>query len=144
MADDDEIEFWKEVLSLLNGLHQDRVINQSELGLLDTPPVDSVPMPETCHPALSHAEDFVRKYNRDHVRIMGIKVRGKALMAAEKSTYPTSVETNTAILTRKKFYGPAPFVGDPLFNDAAYFWPVWVDDYGRHIAGEATLQWRYP
>jgi hypothetical protein len=53
------------------------------------------------------------------------------------------VQRNTAILTRKRCSGPAPFVGNARMNHAAYFWDIWVDDYGRAIAGESRLLWRY-
>lgn len=141
----DESEYWKDLLSLIQGIRQDRIISNSEILLSMTPDVEEgVPSPGSCHPALSHAADFVRKFNRNHVRIMGSMGRSSLLIRApETDVAPTSIAFSTTILTRKKCYGPAPYVGDPRVNEAAYFWSIWVDDYGRSIAGEAELIWRY-
>ena len=47
------------------------------------------------------------------------------------------------LLTARKAAAPAPFVGDPVLNDARYYWRVWTDQHGRHIAGDAELTWRF-
>lgn len=141
----EDAEFWKDFLSLMRGLDQDARINQAELVLLDTPDVHEVPLPGSCHPALAHAADFVRSRNMASVKIYMIRhglVSARGYTKDEPKEQQT-VEHNTAILTRKKCSGPAPFVGDARMNQAAYFWDIWVDDYGRAIAGESRLIWRY-
>lgn len=136
---------WKpeEIASFLRGIYEDKSINELERSLYEgTWPTEGPPGPNTCHPALSHAADFVRGYNKQAVRIMSVR-RGQ-LFQKEPQTYPTPssvIETNKEVLTRSKACGPAPFIGDPRIVKAVYVWPIWSDRYGRHISGDAELVW---
>lgn len=69
----------------------------------------------------------------------------RASMSFERKDY------NKTVLYRANCAAPAPYVArlgtpDPFLEDrgeAIYHWPVWVDDRGRHVAGDAYLLWRY-
>ena len=46
-------------------------------------------------------------------------------------------------LSRKRFVGGAPFVGDPRVESAYYEWDGYVsDDWSRYITREARLVWK--
>lgn len=143
MSNEEEIEWAKSIRDFLRSIYEDKVISESELSLLETPALhDGAPLPNTAHPALTHAQDFVREFNQNHVRIYMIR-RAPAHLMDEMSTYPIERPRETAILTRSKACAGAPFVGDPLLNFAVYVWSIWTDDLGRHIAGNSQLVWMH-
>jgi len=91
----------------------------------------------------------VKMPNTAHADLAGIRVEGSCpvvflptpgMVAAYRSD-PEIVVTapiDRIVLERRKCAGPAPFVGDPIWEQAVYTWPVWVDgDYW--IAGDAEL-----
>ena len=43
-------------------------------------------------------------------------------------------------LTVQECAGPAPFVGDPLWQMGRYVWRVALDGQGGHVAGDAWLE----
>jgi hypothetical protein len=49
-------------------------------------------------------------------------------------------EPKRIVLAVKHCAGPAPYVGRPF----AYLWPVVVDDLGRYVAGDATIEFTTP
>ncbi len=127
-------------VELMRGIWQDRAIAQMESYIHDTPEVRNVPDPNTCHPAFSHAAKFVREFNRGHVRIS--MVRSAPAYMEDVQPCPESPTNDHLVLSRKKACGPAPFVGDPLINEAVYTWSIWVDNQGRYISGDSELFWR--
>lgn len=128
-------------VSLLQGFAQDILIEDMEETLRTTGPMGLWPMPNTCHPAFSHASDFVLNFDKDRVRISGA-IPQRTLFDAG-ATYPTSSDfRRTVILSRTRCWGMAPFVGDPRLKDARYIWSAWFDDFGRHIVGDSKLVWR--
>jgi hypothetical protein len=50
---------------------------------------------------------------------------------------PTGDKPRRLILTKRKAWAPAPYVGRPF----VYVWNCAVDDVGRWIAGEARIQY---
>lgn len=140
---DEDVEHAKSIRDFFRGVHQDRVIADMESYIDGTSEATKVPMPMTSHPAFAHAEDFVRRFNKDHVVIT--MCRPVKAFTKEEELNPTSLmsPSDRLVLARSMQTGPAPFVGDPLVNEARYFWSAWSDNLGRWIAGEARLEWRY-
>lgn len=125
---------------MLRGIYEDRVISDMEEIIRKTLIDNIAAMPNTCHPSLTHAMDYVRELNKDHVFVAMVK----PLRNLKEEVYPEMAEAfHKVLLTRKTCVGLAPFVGDPRMNEARYVWSVWVDDYGRHVAGEAELVWQH-
>lgn len=137
---DDEADWVKLVVGLLRGLHEDSVIAKAEAGLAATADFTSVPMPETSHPALSHAAEFVAQWREHSVRIAAVR-SAPAFVMAREDIYPTAEAPPVLTLTRRRRAAAAPFVGDPLTQDARYEWAVYGDDHGRYIANAAELVW---
>lgn len=136
----DHPEGVNDFLSLIIGIMEDKEIDKLEHSLELTEALDDLPAPNTCHPAFTFAAGFVRTRDLNVVRIPGIAATN--LRYSVEEDLSTDVPTST-YLARKKFWAPAPFVGDPRINDARYVWDVWMDKYDRHVAGDARLVWRY-
>lgn len=144
MSHDDDVEWAKFLRDLIWARHQAVTIESMEGRLGSTPPQDEVPMPNACHPALSHQADFVRNFhNPGHVlQIYGMPRQAMSTYTkGESESYPSSEEItpNRLFLTRRKVVGLAPFVGDPRLEDARYLWYAWVDHYGRYICTDSEL-----
>ena len=109
---------------------------------LDRTVVTDVPAPGTAHPALARHAEAVRRSpaHLGYVRIPVIRAISAAFTGPDEMIPTSEVASSALTLTRGKCAGPAPFVGDPRREQAFYAWPVWTDEYGRHIAGEAELQ----
>lgn len=139
---DDEVEWAKEVASLLRGIYEDSVIDAAEESLTLTPDPTRVPMPDTCHPAYESNAEFVRSWRRDEpVRVA--RPYRLSFAFAEEAPFPTATEPlRFMVLTPRKCVGGAPFVGDPKAQDARYVWRAFMDDAGRHISTTAELVWR--
>lgn len=61
---------------------------------------------------------------------------------ASKNDWDKTVEKTA--FWRRRYVGPAPFVGETEFEMAYYVWDAWVAADGRWIGGaEATMMWRY-
>ena len=71
---------------------------------------------------------------RDHIRIP-VPQRLAAGFVEVDETYPTMPNLREVIMTRRKAWGPAPYVGRPF----GYAWWVGVDNLGRQIAGESRI-----
>lgn len=140
--DPEALKAWVE---LMKGLYEDDVIEHCEAGLAETPDHMLVPMPNTAHPALSQFTRFIQEQVLAgkagyHINVM--KFRKQLHMVEPREMDPeTMLPTTNILLTRKKFWGPAPFIGDPLIERAAYFWNAWIDDLGRWIAMDAELRY---
>ena len=140
MSDEDpDVEWAKSVARFFRGLYEDEVIKNAAAALEDMPESFAVPMPNTHHPAYADLRiDFEQVGQTLRVRIPG-KINIRAL---NDEMYPKATEAfpwTDHRLVRKEFVGPAPFVGDPLWEIGSYRWFVWTDEVGRHIAGDATL-----
>jgi hypothetical protein len=141
MSDDFNSEEVRAIAKFLRGMYQDKVIAELETQVQELTHIPTVPDPNDCHPALSHAANFVREYDQNVVQIMALN--NKHVRCSAEHINPSDfVPTKKLVLTRKRCMGPAPFVGSPR-NTAMYEWSVWVDDYGRYISGDAHLIWRY-
>lgn len=102
-----------------------------------------IPAPNTEHPGLIDQARFIREKNKPHVVIMQTP-RITAIGPAYDNEYikpETYVPIKKHILARTWCTGPAPFVGDPIWEDARYFWPMWKDDLGRFVTGDSALEW---
>lgn len=98
-----------------------------------------VPMPMTCHPFYAAMAESIRQHlHLGNVRVM-LPQSVEALMTSSREKPVSDMSVRDAVLTVKKVAGPAPFVGDPIWQDGWYHWKAAVDDMGRHVAGEATL-----
>lgn len=139
MSSEDSGDLLREILSIIQRLGDDATIMRAEESLSDTDSVMTTPDPNTCHPAFTHSMDFVRKFDGDQVFITMVS---KAHLMDEPGIFPDSTEIKKVLLTRKKAMGPAPFVGQP-WNPAYYMWSIWVDDYGRYVAGDSKLVYKY-
>ena len=95
-----------------------------------------VPMPNTAHPGLEQYADAVRTATVETVllpRSVG------AAAYKDESIAPVAMSPRPMVLTKNKAGGGAPFVGDPILNDARYFWWVWTDEIGRASCRERVL-----
>lgn len=144
MSHDDDVEWAKFIKGLIWEGFQARTIRDMEDRLQGTSSLLGAPMPNTCHPALSHQADFVRNFNQHVVQILGVLPKAmRAYRMGAGETYPAEeVMTKRMILTRQTIWAPAPFVGDPRYEIAGYVWSAWLDDYKRHICSDAKLEWR--
>ncbi len=141
MSDEFNSEEVRAIANFLRGMYQDKVIAELETQVQEPTHIQTIPNPNDCHPALSHAANFVREYNRNVVQITALNSRH--IFCSAEYINPNDFDpTKKLVLTRKRYMGLAPFVGDPM-NQAMYEWSVWVDDYGRYISGAAHLIWRY-
>jgi len=134
----DDYERAKELKSLFQGLYEDRVVRELEESLdLFSKRYRLVFDPNTEHPAFSHAAGFVRDYNRDHV-IISMSQREPGWLTCGDPQPEVLAPYDRLVLIRKKYVAPAPYVGE---RRARYVWSVWLDDKGRHVAGDSELIW---
>jgi hypothetical protein len=100
-----------------------------------------VPMPMTCHPHYGNQADAIRSAI-PRLSHLSVVAPGVPLLAdysdGDKPVMGAAFPTVT--LDVKKCVGPAPFVGDPIWQDGRYEWKAAVDPLGRHVAGEAHLE----
>lgn len=102
-----------------------------------------VKTPMTCHPALSHVADFVRSYDQDTVRVMGVLSHCDLMCEVDEVGPDIARPIRTSILTRTRYVAPMPFVGDALEESYMYEWSVWVDEYSRHISGPSKIRYDF-
>lgn len=98
-----------------------------------------VPMPMTAHPHYESQADGIRSMltsERYAIRVFEPRHLTASYAAAPA---PLDAAPTDRILSVKRAAGPAPFVGDPLWQQGFYDWYAAVDDLGRHVAGGATL-----
>lgn len=122
--------------------YEEEVIARAENALEDMPPTMTVIMPNTVHP-------FYQNYADVDTARLGAAFRVKIAKRLSASDYnsdlylkPESlIDTVDLLLSRQTITAPAPFTGaDPLWTLGYYAWDVWVDEYGRHIAGDSKLR----
>jgi hypothetical protein len=102
-----------------------------------------VPMPNTAHPGLEEYAEAVRNSTVDPVLIPRVTDLRAEWAAWDEAMAPTAISPKPMILSKHKAAGGAPFVGDPVLNDARYYWWVWADEAGRYITSDAELVWRF-
>jgi len=139
----EENEYFLEFLKRSQETYFEESFNQTValLGDLSTP---NVPDPNTEHPALMKDAAFVRNLNKPHAVLVKAHVPQLYQYGGYKADElkpEMNIISGKFIMTRKWCSGPVPFVGDPIWEDARYFWPVWYDDLGRFIAGDSKLEW---
>lgn len=101
-----------------------------------------VPEPMSAHPHYARQADGIRGLITP-VRRPVVVAEPPRLSAFDfNGDAPPLVEAafNKRVLDVKMCAGPAPFIGDPLWEMGRYVWLVAVDDLGRHVAGEATME----
>lgn len=126
-------------VNLLRGIYEDRVIADAENYLSAMPDATPVPMPNTAHPAYASNAEAVRQIGSDGRGHVAVPRLFRDAFTDMDMT-PTDVEPmRSVLLSRHTAYGLAPYVGD---RPAVYVWPIWQDDAGRHVAGDAELTWR--
>jgi hypothetical protein len=95
--------------------------------------VTDVAPPGSVHPAYAaHATSLLNwldELTSDHVEVA---FPTSPTWSPDPDLYPP--ETKRQVLTRRKAYGLAPYVGRPF----VYVWPVAVDSLGRQVAGRQT------
>lgn len=103
-----------------------------------------VPSPGDCHPALRRiAHAIVPMLDADQPDRLHIQIPLPPKLQPLKSdpgplTADDVLGPPTSLLTIRRAWGPAPYVGRPF----VYTWRVATDELGRHIAGWRT-QIRY-
>ena len=101
-----------------------------------------VPMPMTCHPVFEGQAEAIRS-GIDSGRYALEWIAPRRIDAHYSSWDDDKAVTNVDLpivrLDIKKCVGPAPFVGDPIWQDGWYTWRVAIDPSGRHVAADATL-----
>lgn len=133
---DEEMEWARDVAKFFKGLYEDDVISKAQVSIDGMPPTTVVPMPNTAHPA--YADRAINpEMNPNTIRIREFKPLN--FDSFKLTPEPMELDHIDHILVRKKCWGPAPFVGDPLWQIGGYQWPVWMDELGRHISGDAEL-----
>lgn len=92
-----------------------------------------VPPPGECHPFYA-GNGFLRGWINDADAGQWVHVlRPRRLTIPEMSTDgQPDVSQDTITLTRRRFYGAAPYVGRPF----VYAWDVAIDEFGRAVAGD--------
>lgn len=86
------------------------------------------PAPGECHPFYAdQREDLERTLNSSRVPYV-------ATLHATGENW-LDREYTQLTLTRRKAWGPAPYVGAPFF----YVWHFWSDDQGRGVGGESRI-----
>lgn len=100
-----------------------------------------VPEPMTAHPHYGALAESIRSHlaRSSHPVRIAEAPRFDANFYASEGNEVYSASFNTRTLVIRKCASPAPFVGDPLLYSGWYYWYAAVDDVGRHVAGEATL-----
>lgn len=88
MTHDDDVEWAKFIKGLIWDRFQARTIRDMEDRLQGTSSLLGAPMPNTCHPALSHQADFVRNFNQYVVQILGVLPKA---MSGRPGSMTTSV-----------------------------------------------------
>jgi len=143
----EENEYFLEFLKRSQETHETDVIDEHERHFDRIPTMPNVPDPMTAHPSYkSHEVNFVRSLGRRQVFLMrsslgSLRCEG---FSSDGEKPVESVGIRKYVLTSKRCFGPMPFVGDPLWEQAAYFWEVWVDEEtGRHIAGDSHVEWNH-
>lgn len=95
--------------------------------------------PDTEHPAYTDQAASIRALMADSKRY-ALKVPfsvGPPLVAAYGApAYPLAPKVGTRILTIKRAFGPAPYVG----RGFVYMWDVAIDDLGRWVAGPTRIK----
>ena len=137
MTEDEARDF----LSLIRGLHQDRVIAWSELALMDTADLTHLPMPNDAHPSLARFAEAVR--NAEHHFTICVPRPHAATYATAEDVGPTATSgIDKVVMTPQKIVAPAPFVARWVGDEAAYMWRAWSDGSSRYITSDAELIWR--
>lgn len=101
-----------------------------------------VPTPDTCHPVYEPQASVIRPFLdvRSAIQV-ALPRRPERLTWAGGTPKPTAeMRVDVKTLVVKKCWGPAPFVGDPLWQEGGYFWKVAIDDLGRHVSGSSRLE----
>lgn len=137
MSIDDDMEWARDVAKFFKGLYEDDVINKAQVSIDDMSATTNVPMPNTAHPAYA---DYRINPSKDATTIR-IRTAKRLSFDFFTATEPKDMESSFVdhTLARKTCWGPAPFVGDPLWEHGGYEWYVWVDGAGRHIASDSKL-----
>jgi hypothetical protein len=133
-----DMEWAKAVARLFRGLYEDDMIRQAEASIEEVTASANVPMPNTTHPA--YAGIRINPGQASSIRLR--QPRTPKITSYTEKTAPDATDLLSAnhVLVRKRCWGPAPFVGDPIWEMGGYTWCVWVDELGRHIAGDAELR----
>ena len=100
-----------------------------------------VPHPMSAHPHYESQADGIRSLMADRrtsIRVPELQPMAAAFTDGAKDLLSVD-RTKRRLLDIKECAGPAPFVGDPLWESGYYYWYAAVDDLGRHVAGDATL-----
>lgn len=139
----EENEYFLEFLKRSQETYFETSFNEA-VALLGDLSMPIVPDPNTEHPGLAKDARFVRNLNKPHAVLMKVAIPRTIKDYCANDYDPkedSTVFSGKFIMTRKWCSGPVPFVGDPIWEDARYFWPVWYDDLGRFIAGDSKLEW---
>lgn len=135
----DETEAALAFLSLWVGIMQDQQIAAAELVLADTPVhYDGPPLPDTTHPGLTYAADYVRAWDADGRRnpvFIPIVQRPAWFYGTDDWPVVSTSALRKEVLSWRPVFAPAPYVGAP----AVYTWRAWSDTHGRHITTHAEL-----
>lgn len=76
-------------------------------------------------------------YPRDHI-VFPLYVSGDGPFDSPRDDAPLPIPPmQTITMCKHQAWGPAPYVGRPF----VYVWTVGVDDVGRAIAGESSIQY---
>ena len=129
----------RDLVSLIRGIFDDKTFEEMRVEFENTPTSDPAPWPNTCHPALSHSAEFIRKFNKNLVRIPSITRPTAAFKAVDELHSAEPLTPRYMVLARSRAWAPAPFVGDPRYEQAVYVWSIWMDDHRRHVSGDCEL-----
>jgi hypothetical protein len=129
---------FEHMLARMQQDHEDLTIEEAEDSLSRMGYVGECPMPDQAHPALARHAAFVRGRTDWTLRLPVIRSHPATYMSADEA-YVVDASPATVTLTRRKCAAPAPFTGSGM---AVYTWPVWTDNYGRHISGPAEMAWQ--
>ena len=138
----DDADWVRDFLSLLRGLHQDQVIAQSELALLDTADLPRIPMPNGAHPSLARYADAVRNASKPPFSICIPRMHRATLAEPDFDSPSAALGVDRVVMTPQKIMAPAPFVARWVGDEARYVWRAWSDGSSRYITSDAELVWR--
>ena len=100
-------------------------------------------MPMTCHQSLERQAAGIRELIEADYNAIRVPVLKRLRADYTERSEPTSdISGETATFNVQKAFGPAPFVGDPRYEEAVYVWKAAIDRAGRWVAGEARLHWK--
>lgn len=96
------------------------------------------PMPGETHPAYERHRAAIARWldtpRHPYGEVMRVAFPRVSRAVWEPEPTATGLAPLARTLTRRKAFGPAPYVGRPF----VYLWYVGEDDLGRMVAGETT------